>query len=464
MSTVETFLQKISNHSSESKIYFEDRAYTYKQMVDKSYDLARFLESQNYSKVFFNLKNSPLSFCLYIASWIAYIELLVPINPRLIDKEIEGIIEANSLFLTHSTTCEFRVFAEENDIKTIEVINEIGFLEGLDKTNNFKVFETAITAHVSSGTTGFYKKHRHNIKQIIDYANNRVNDLGLLNDDHLLIALSVNHAFAFSYQLLPVFAMGLNVTIIREFDPEILLEMISNRNITALALLPTMYHFLTKEHICNNKLRYLSVAGDITSKELNKAIKQKLGVSLLNGIGITEVFGYGQNTYANEHVNKVRIFDDTHINIEKFEGNEYGKIFIKNNFLPLGNPTNWLETGDIGSFDNQTKELTFYGRYKDIIIKGGSNISPIELENAILHFDGIEACVVVGKSDKIWGEIICGFIVGDNYSLDDINHHLAKYVAKYKKLDKLIQINEVPMTSTGKIDRKKLKQFINNEH
>ena len=89
MTTVETFLQKISNHSNESKIYFEDRAYTYKQIVDKSYDLARFLESQNYSKVFFNLRNSPLSFCLYIASWIADIELLVPINPRLIDKEIE---------------------------------------------------------------------------------------------------------------------------------------------------------------------------------------------------------------------------------------------------------------------------------------------------------------------------------------------------------------------------------------
>jgi acyl-CoA synthetase (AMP-forming)/AMP-acid ligase II len=123
----------------------------------------------------------------------------------------------------------------------------------------------------------------------------------------------------------------------------------------------------------------------------------------------------------------------------------------------------WLETGDIGSFDSQTRELTFYGRYNDIIIKGGSNISPIELENAILRLDNIKDCVVIGKANKVWGETICGFVVGNHYSLDEVNEHLAKYVANYKKLDKLIHINQLPLTSTGKTDRQKLKQIANNE-
>ena len=87
----------------------------------------------------------------------------------------------------------------------------------------------------------------------------------------------------------------------------------------------------------------------------------------------------------------------------------------------------------------------------------------MELERVILQLDDVKACVVVGQSDKIWREIICGFVVGKGYSLEDVNKHLAKYIASYKKLDKLIQINEIPLTTTGKIDRKKLKRLADND-
>lgn len=108
----------------------------------------------------------------------------------------------------------------------------------------------------------------------------------------------------------------------------------------------------------NHNLRYLSVAGDVASISLVTAVKDKLGLPLLNGIGMTEVFGYGQNISANT-VNKVKIFSDTEVKILKFENSNYGKIFIKNNMLPLNIETEWLETGDIGSFDHQSYELSF---------------------------------------------------------------------------------------------------------
>jgi acyl-CoA synthetase (AMP-forming)/AMP-acid ligase II len=132
--------------------------------------------------------------------------------------------------------------------------------------------------------------------------------------------------------------------------------------------------------------------------------------------------------------------------------------------LPLNNQNEWIETGDIGSFDSQKYELTFYGRYKDIIIKGGSNISPIELENSILKIHGIKSCVVVGKYDKIWGENIWAFLVANKkYSLDFINKELTKYVSEYKKLNGVIYLDKIPMTVSGKIDKNKLKELINNE-
>ncbi|QIW10118.1 class I adenylate-forming enzyme family protein [Francisella sp. LA112445] len=459
MSQLRNFLENIKNHNEDRYIFFANGKYSYKEILEKSYRLARFLESYKYKKIFSNLKNSPLSISLYIASWIADIDLFVPINPRLIDSELEGILEDNSLFITDKAS-----HLELDKLEILYIRNEVDFFKNLPKTQDYKIFEKTIVAHVSSGTTGFYQKHLHNIDQIIEYAQNRVDDLGLQSNDHLLVALSINHAFAFSYQILPALVMGLDITIIPEFNPKLVAEIINQSNITALALLPTMYHFLTQENVTkNHNLRYLSVAGDIASESLSNLVKQKLGIPLLNGIGMTEVFGYGQNINASSS-NTIKIFSDTKVKISKFTNNNYGKIFIKNNILPLNNKDEWLETGDIGSFDNQKYELTFYGRYKDIIIKCGSNISPIELENSILKIPGIKSCVVVGKYDKIWGENIWAFLVTENkYSLDSINKELTKYVSEYKKLDGILYLDKIPMTVTGKIDRKKLKELINNE-
>ena len=202
-------------------------------------------------------------------------------------------------------------------------------LDNLDKTADFKVYAKAAIAHVSSGTTGNYKKHLHNIKQIVGYASNRVNDLGLIQEDHLLVVLSVNHAYAFSCQFLPAITMGLKVTIIKEFDVKKVESIISNKNVTALALLPTMYNFLAKQKVANHNLRYLGVAGDTVSESLYNSVKQAFGLPLLNGIGMTEIIGYGQNTSSDKYSPKIKIFNDSQVRIEKFKDSDYGIIFVK---------------------------------------------------------------------------------------------------------------------------------------
>ncbi|MDE4942617.1 long-chain fatty acid--CoA ligase, partial [Francisella tularensis subsp. holarctica] len=84
----------------------------------------------------------------------------------------------------------------------------------------------------------------------------------------------------------------------------------------------------------NHHLRYLSVAGVVASLIFVTSVIDKLGLPLLYGIGMKEVFGYGQNISANTF-NKVKIFSDTEVKILKFETSNSGKIFIKNNLLPL---------------------------------------------------------------------------------------------------------------------------------
>ena len=456
MKQLRKFLENIKNYGKNNYIFFENKKYDYVQILEKSYSLARFLESCGERKIYSNLKNSPLLVSLYIASWIADIDLFVPINPRLVDNELAAIVEDDSLFITDKIS--------GLEVNKLYIENPTSFFENLEYTQDYTIYAKALTVHVSSGTTGFYQKHLHNINQIVKYANDRITDLGFKKDDHLLVALSINHAFAFSYQILPALAIGLDITIICEFDARLVAEIINQNNVTALALLPTMYHFLLEQNINNNNnLRYLSVAGDIVSESLANQVESKFGIPLLNGLGMTEIFGYGQNISANK-VNKVKIFADTQVKIVKFENSGYGKIFIKNNMLPLNIQTEWLETGDIGSFDDQSHELSFYGRYKDIIIKGGSNISPIELETAILKIPNINNCIVTSKRDKIWGETVWAYLVASQqYSLEFINNQLSSYIAEYKKLDGIIYISEIPTTTTGKIDRKKLKEMINHE-
>ncbi|AEE26267.1 class I adenylate-forming enzyme family protein [Francisella hispaniensis] len=456
MKQLSKFLANIKSYGKNNYIFFENKKYDYVEILQKSYSLARFLESCGERKIYSNLKNSPLSVSLYIASWIADIDLFVPINPRLVDNELAAIIEDDSLFITDKMS--------NLEVNKLYIENPPSFFESLEYTQDYTIYAKSLTAHVSSGTTGFYQKHLHDINQIINYANDRITDLGLKQEDHLLVALSINHAFAFSYQILPALAMGLNITIIREFDARLVAEIINQNNVTALALLPIMYHFLLEQNIKNNNnLRYLSVAGDIVSESLADQVKSKFGIPLLNGLGMTEIFGYGQNVSA-KTVNKVKIFAGTQVKIVKFEDSDYGKIFIKNNMLPLNIETEWLETGDIGSFDAQSYELSFYGRYKDIIIKGGSNISPIELEAAILKIPNINNCIVTSKKDKIWGETVWAYLVASQqYSLEFINNQLSSYIAEYKKLDGIIYIDEIPTTTTGKTDRKKLKEMINHE-
>ncbi|MDE4990388.1 long-chain fatty acid--CoA ligase, partial [Francisella tularensis subsp. holarctica] len=86
--------------------------------------------------------------------------------------------------------------------------NATCFFESLEYTQDYITHSKDLTAHVSSGTKGFYQKYLHKIDQIIKYANDRIADLGLKQDDHLLVALSIYHAFAFSYQILPALAIG----------------------------------------------------------------------------------------------------------------------------------------------------------------------------------------------------------------------------------------------------------------
>ena len=125
----------------------------------------------------------------------------------------------------------------------------------------------------------------------------------------------------------------------------------------------------------------------------------------------------------------------------------------------------WLHTGDLAYMD-EDGYLVMKGRIKDIIIRGGENISPLEVANEIDSIKGIADCKVVGVPDTHYGEEACACVVkfpGAEISADDIHEYLSSRLAAYKVPKYVLFFDQLPLNSTGKVDSKAVKEMAVHE-
>lgn len=116
----------------------------------------------------------------------------------------------------------------------------------------------------------------------------------------------------------------------------------------------------------------------------------------------------------------------------------------------------WLHTGDIGSFDERGF-LTLRDRSKDVVISGGSNIYPREVEEILLEHPGVDEAGVVGAPDEEWGEVVVAFIVG-SASPAELDAHLLDRIARFKRPKRYEYIDELPKNSYGKVLKRDLRE------
>jgi len=116
----------------------------------------------------------------------------------------------------------------------------------------------------------------------------------------------------------------------------------------------------------------------------------------------------------------------------------------------------WLRTGDMGSFDARGY-LTLHDRSKDVVISGGTNIYPREVEEALLEHPGVSEACVVGAPDAEWGEIVVAFIVGAAEP-DELDAHLLQRIARFKRPKRYLIVDQLPKNSYGKVLKRELRQ------
>ncbi len=115
----------------------------------------------------------------------------------------------------------------------------------------------------------------------------------------------------------------------------------------------------------------------------------------------------------------------------------------------------WMYTGDMGSFDARSY-LTLRDRSKDVVISGGSNIYPREVEEVLLEHPGVSEACVVGAPDAEWGEVVVAFIVG-SAEAGELDAHLLQRIARFKRPKRYLFVDELPKNSYGKVLKRELR-------
>jgi acyl-CoA synthetase (AMP-forming)/AMP-acid ligase II len=113
----------------------------------------------------------------------------------------------------------------------------------------------------------------------------------------------------------------------------------------------------------------------------------------------------------------------------------------------------WFHTGDLATLDDGW--LTIVGRKKDVIIRGGENISPAEVEHVVQSHAAVRDCAAVGAPDDRLGECVCVFVVGDrSFDLDECRRWFAvQGVARFKTPERVVHLDALPTLAAGKVDR-----------
>ena len=334
----------------------------------------------------------------------------------------------------------------------------------------------------TSGTTGLPKG------VMLDHANiEAMSDMGrhslkVTAADHCLLVLPLFHVNGIVVSILTPLAAGGRVTIRKRFDIKTFFNDVEQLRPSYFSAVPTIYTMLNalpaEVKPDTSSLRYGICGAAPASAELLKSFEARYGFPLIEGYGLSE----GTCASTINPFDGLRKpgtvglpFMGQRIAIADASGTHLpqgsvGEVLVQGpNVMRgyLGKPeetaktivNGWLRTGDTGRFD-EDGYLSIVGRLKEMIIRGGENIYPKEIEDALVEFPGVLEAAVIGAPDDTFGEIVVAYLAfraGFSGSLAALDEHCAARLTRYKRPSKINIIDSLPKNAVGKIDKPKLK-------
>jgi long-chain acyl-CoA synthetase len=300
--------------------------------------------------------------------------------------------------------------------------------------------------------------------------------------DRALCFLPFNHVFGQMHIMNATVFSGGCLELLPAFDLERVLETLASGRITKFYAVPTVYIRLLALDRLPERLpgvRYCFSAAASLAAETVREWQARTGLTIFEGYGLTETASaVTYNHYRRHRIGSVgETVPGVEVQIRDPEGRPVargreGEICIRGRNVMTGYldnpqdteaacwPDGWFRSGDIGFLD-EDDYLFIVDRLKDMVITGGENVYPREVEEVLYGHRDIEECAVIGVPDREWGERVTAFLIlKPNATLapEDLKAYLKKQLAPYKIPKHFIAVNEFPRSPAGKILKRQLKQ------
>lgn len=334
----------------------------------------------------------------------------------------------------------------------------------------------------TSGSTGQPKAFIRSHNSWIESFSCSQFDFHIKKEDHVLIPGALIHSH-FLFGAISTLFLGGTIYLMEIFSPTQTLSFIQTNPITVVYVVPTMIAaFLKEMYTIEKHVKIISSGAkwEEHSKMRIRAMFRNLTMYEFYGaseLSYVTVLSDEENRQKPDSVGKpchnVEIqIRDSSMNVAK--PNQTGKIYVKsnmiflgylegenNNIQPIQDENGWITVDDMGYLDDDGY-LYIVGREKNMILYGGINIFPEEIEAVLSLHPDVDIVAVVGQSDPYWGQIPVAVIMG-KATKKELRVFCKKYLASYKIPRKWLFLNDIPLTTSRKIARGELKKIVERE-
>jgi acyl-CoA synthetase (AMP-forming)/AMP-acid ligase II len=339
--------------------------------------------------------------------------------------------------------------------------------------------EKSRTVLLTSGTTGTPKGAKLTsgdvmaLKSILDRTPWRT-------EENVVIVAPMFHAWGFS-QLIFAASMACTIVTRRKFDAEATLELVDRHRATGLCVVPVMFDRIMdlpddvrKRYSCRS-LRFAAASGSRMRPDVVIAFMDQFGDVIVNNYNATEAGLIASATPEDLRAapdtagkpapgTEIRILDK---DSRQVPSGEVGQIYVRSSTLFDGYTSGatkdfhegFMASGDMGYLDTEGR-LFVVGRDDEMIVSGGENVYPIEVEKTLAMHPEVAEATVLGVDDEQYGQRLAAFVVlasDASATPDSLKQHVRENLANYKVPREIVVLDELPRSSTGKILRNELK-------
>ncbi|MFB5283186.1 long-chain-fatty-acid--CoA ligase [Peribacillus sp. Hz7] len=494
-------LKRSASNFPESIAYiYGDKSVTYQELNQKVDRLAAGLYVQGIRKgdgVALILGNSP-EFLIAYYGILRLGAFVVPINSLYTQGEINYLLDNSQ---AKAVIAHVSVEPKLSEVKKqLENLKLVVYTEAEDQESTWEhLMETGTSINVygspyiddedlavilyTSGTTGKPKGAMLTHRNLVSNADSISKLLELDVKDRVVAVLPMFHVFCMTICLNAPIACGATVLIQPKFSPHDVVSTIREKKATVFAAVPTMYSFIYQlpEAIAEDfsSIRLCISGGASIPIELLQNFQNKFNVSILEGYGLSETsplvaINPLKGTCKPGSIGidipgvKSKVVDEERNELPR---GEVGELVVQGpnvmrGYLNMPEATaaalidGWLYTGDLARMDEEGY-IYIVDRKKDIIIVGGYNVYPREVEEVLYQHPSIVEASVVGVPDEGYGESVKAYVVvkDKQLTIDDILHFCQDKLVKYKLPRQVEFLKELPKNSTGKILRRELRQL-----